>query len=79
MAMKTSYTTPWDTIEWSAIGEMLERAKEHLSVAAPAGYTVGWNVGAVAGQEIFHAHMHVIARFNGEESAGNGPHAALKA
>ena len=39
---------------------------------APAGYNVGWNSGAVAGQEVFHAHMHVIPRFADEPLAGKG-------
>lgn len=63
--------------EWSAIGGMMGSARERLSGFEPDGYTIGWNVGAVAGQEIFHAHMHVIARFDDEESAGRGLHSAL--
>jgi len=38
----------------------------------PDGYTVGWNCGAVAGQEINHAHLHVIPRFKKEPYAGRG-------
>ena len=38
----------------------------------PAGYNVGWNNGAVAGQEVFHAHLHVIPRFPDEPLAGKG-------
>lgn len=38
----------------------------------PAGYNVGWNNGAVAGQSVFHAHMHVIPRFADEPLAGRG-------
>lgn len=72
--------TPFEmtTQEWSAIGGILSDAKEHLSSTSPDGYTIGWNVGSAAGQEVFHAHMHVIARFRYEESAGRGLHAALK-
>ncbi|MCY3737300.1 MAG: HIT family protein [Gemmatimonadaceae bacterium] len=36
----------------------------------PQGYNLGWNCGAVAGQTVFHAHLHVIPRFAAE------PHAA---
>ena len=45
---------------------------------APDGYNVGWNCGAVAGQEVAHAHMHLIGRFNDEPLAGRGIRWALK-
>ena len=32
----------------------------------PAGYNIGMNCGAVAGQTIFHAHIHLIPRFTGD-------------
>ena len=38
----------------------------------PQGYNVGWNCGAVAGQTVFHAHLHVIPRYAGEPHAGRG-------
>ena len=47
-------------------------ARTHLSAANPDGYTIGWNVGPVAGQEVMHAHLHVIARFYDEPLAGQG-------
>ena len=33
---------------------------------------MGWNCGAVAGQTVFHAHLHVIPRYAGEPYAGKG-------
>lgn len=45
---------------------------------SPAGYNVGWNAGAVAGQEVFHAHLHVIPRFAQEPLAGKGIRSLLK-
>jgi histidine triad (HIT) family protein len=45
---------------------------------APDGYNVGWNCGRVGGQEVFHAHLHVIPRFRQEPLAGQGIRAALK-
>lgn len=36
----------------------------------PAGYNIGWNCGPVAGQEVMHAHLHVIPRFWQEPLAG---------
>ena len=37
---------------------------------SPSGYNLGWNCGSVAGQEVMHAHLHVIPRFNDEPLAG---------
>ena len=45
---------------------------------SPDGYNVGWNCGRVGGQEIFHAHMHVIPRFRHEPFAGKGIRSLLK-
>jgi histidine triad (HIT) family protein len=44
----------------------------------PAGYNLGWNCGATAGQTLFHAHLHVIPRFAAEPLAGQGIRALLK-
>jgi diadenosine tetraphosphate (Ap4A) HIT family hydrolase len=44
----------------------------------PAGYNVGWNCGSTGGQDLFHAHMHVIPRFTQEPLAGKGIRALLK-
>ena len=38
----------------------------------PDGYNIGWNVGKVAGQEVAHAHMHIIPRYSDEPYAGRG-------
>lgn len=40
--------------------------KEHN----PDGYNIVWNTGSAAGQHMFHAHLHVIPRFNDEPLAG---------
>lgn len=59
--------------EWQATFVLLQEAKEFLDKEYhPQGYNVGWNVGHVGGQEIFHAHMHVIPRFEDEPLAGKG-------
>ena len=53
--------------------ELLKIAKVALdSELRPEGYNVGWNSGHVAGQHIFHAHMHVFPRFKGEQHEGRG-------
>jgi diadenosine tetraphosphate (Ap4A) HIT family hydrolase len=66
--------TPFDMTaeEWQQMPEMLALAKSHLSPLKPDGFTIGWNVGAVGGQHVFHTHLHVIARFADEPNAGKG-------
>jgi diadenosine tetraphosphate (Ap4A) HIT family hydrolase len=32
----------------------------------PDGYNIGVNVGAAAGQSIFHVHIHIIPRYKGD-------------
>jgi diadenosine tetraphosphate (Ap4A) HIT family hydrolase len=59
--------------EWAATFALLKRAKALLDAEyQPDGYNVGWNNGSVAGQEIFHVHLHVIPRFADEPLAGKG-------
>jgi histidine triad (HIT) family protein len=64
--------------EWLDVHDLLQRAKLHLAPAKPDGFTVGWNIGAAAGQEVMHAHLHVIARFADEPLAGQGLRHHLK-
>jgi diadenosine tetraphosphate (Ap4A) HIT family hydrolase len=59
--------------EVTATFELLNEAKVQLDQRyRPDGYTVGWNCEAVAGQEVFHAHLHVVPRFADEPYAGRG-------
>ncbi len=59
--------------EWAATFSLLKEAKERLDAEhGPQGYNVGWNSGSVGGQEIFHAHLHVIPRYADEPLAGKG-------
>jgi mutator protein MutT len=39
---------------------------------SPDGYNIGINVGAVAGQTVFHLHVHVIPRYKGDVSEPKG-------
>jgi len=72
--------TPFELtpVEFAALPEMLERARQHLAGHAPNGFTVGWNVGAAGGQEVFHTHLHIIARFDHAPDAGVGIRRVLK-
>jgi diadenosine tetraphosphate (Ap4A) HIT family hydrolase len=67
-------TTPFEMLaeEWQEMPEMLALAKSHLERFGPDGFTIGWNVGAVGGQHVFHTHLHIIARFANEPNAGQG-------
>lgn len=59
--------------EWTATFDLLRKAKRFLDRKyKPQGYNVGWNVGIVGGQEVFHAHLHVIPRYEDEPLAGRG-------
>ena len=59
--------------EWDSTYTLLKKVKEYLDEKhCPDGYSVGWNVGGVGGQSIFHAHLHIIPRYNDEPFAGKG-------
>jgi histidine triad (HIT) family protein len=65
--------------EIAATFALLSRVKAWMDREfAPDGYNVGWNCGGVGGQDVFHAHMHVIPRFRQEPLAGKGIRALLK-
>ena len=65
--------------EIAATFALLSRVKAWMDREfAPDGYNVGWNCGRVGGQDVFHAHMHVIPRFRQEPLAGKGIRALLK-
>jgi diadenosine tetraphosphate (Ap4A) HIT family hydrolase len=50
-----------------SIWKLVEEVKEVLNTRFhPDGYNVGVNVGAAAGQTIFHVHVHVIPRYEGD-------------
>jgi histidine triad (HIT) family protein len=65
--------------EIAATFHLLARVKEWMDGRfSPDGYNIGWNCGRIGGQEIFHAHLHVIPRFRQEPLAGKGIRALLK-
>ncbi len=72
--------TPFDLSddEWQSTRRLLASAKRLLDTEGPDGYSVGWNVHPVGGQDIPHAHLHVIGRFADEPLAGQGIRHALK-
>ncbi|TGE33547.1 HIT family protein [Desulfosporosinus sp. Sb-LF] len=53
--------------EMASVGALLTRVKIILDDRFhPDGYNIGANVGIAAGQTIFHWHVHVIPRYNGD-------------
>ncbi|OIJ09316.1 diadenosine tetraphosphate hydrolase [Anaerobacillus arseniciselenatis] len=55
------------TEEREAINELLEQGKSLLEEKyQPDGYNIGINCGETAGQTIFHVHVHLIPRYEGD-------------
>lgn len=66
--------TPFDLSveEWAALQPLVHQARDILAGHSPDGFNLGWNVGRAGGQEVFHAHLHIFARFEDEPYAGFG-------
>jgi ATP adenylyltransferase len=60
--------------EWAAAHRLAIRLAADLQAADPtiAGFNFGANDGAAAGQTIFHCHLHLIPRRNGDHPAPRG-------
>jgi diadenosine tetraphosphate (Ap4A) HIT family hydrolase len=53
--------------ERDAMVSLLDHARDHAHRNhAPAGYNIGINEGAAAGQSILHLHVHLIPRYPGD-------------
>ncbi|MDQ7095414.1 HIT family protein [Desulfosporosinus sp. PR] len=48
---------------WNLVQEVKEMLDRRFQ---PVAYNIGANVGAAAGQTVFHAHVHVIPRYQGD-------------
>jgi histidine triad (HIT) family protein len=58
---------------------LLNKVKKYLDKKYnPDGYSLGWNIGKVSGQVIFHSHLHIMPRYNDEPLAGKGIRYFLK-
>ena len=62
--------TPEDQQE--LLGALDVAREEILKRHQPDGFNVGWNVGAAAGQTVFHLHVHVIPRYAGDVADPRG-------
>ena len=72
---KSHVKSPFDLSveEWLATKNLMDRIKSYIDEKyKPDGYNLGWNVGAVAGQEVEYAHLHIIPRYKDEPYAGRG-------
>lgn len=56
-----------------ALFELADAAKSWLdSGFHPDGFNLGVNVGEVAGQTVFHVHLHLIPRYRGDVATPRG-------
>jgi diadenosine tetraphosphate (Ap4A) HIT family hydrolase len=59
--------------EVADIWKVVEQVISHLQTEYnPDGFNIGTNLGASAGQTVFHCHVHVIPRFVGDTANPRG-------
>ena len=78
---KTQVETPFDLSEkeWVDTQKIMNEIKAYLDEKyKPDGYNLGWNVGEVGGQNVAHAHFHILPRYKDEPYAGKGIRAWIK-
>ena len=65
--------------EIQAFYSLTNKIKELLDEEfKPDGYNIGINIGVVAGQTIFHLHIHIIPRYKGDVENPRGGIRKLK-
>lgn len=78
---KRHIATPFEINEkeWAQLHKLLPTFKQLIdNPDKPSGYNLGWNVHATGGQHVFHAHLHIVARYDDEPLAGKGIRHAFK-
>jgi diadenosine tetraphosphate (Ap4A) HIT family hydrolase len=59
--------------EYTDAFDLVRRVKDILQEKfQPQGLNVGVNCGEAAGQSVFHAHIHIIPRYNGDVPSPRG-------
>ncbi len=65
--------------EWHALHTLLDKMKTLVDDKdKPTGYNLGWNIHKTGGQNVTHAHLHLLARYDDEPLAGKGIRYAFK-
>jgi len=60
-------------VEYADAFNLVRRVKDILQERfAPQGFNVGVNCGEVAGQSVWHAHIHLIPRYTGDVPSPRG-------
>lgn len=78
---KRHIETPFEIneAEWASLHKLLHKMKKLVDdKELPSGYNIGWNVYKTGGQNVAHAHLHVLARYDDEPLAGKGIRYAFK-
>lgn len=65
--------------EWNSLHTLLNQMKKIVDEKdKPEGYNLGWNINKIGGQNVPHAHLHLLARYKDEPLAGKGIRYAFK-
>lgn len=57
----------------AAVLSLVNESQQAIArLSQPHGFNIGINVGAAAGQTVFHAHVHVIPRYLGDVADPRG-------
>jgi histidine triad (HIT) family protein len=65
--------------EWRELHSLLDRMKTLVDQKEqPKGYNLGWNIHQTGGQNVAHAHLHLLGRYEDEPLAGKGIRYAFK-
>ncbi len=78
---KRHIVTPFEINEeeWNSLQKIILKVKDLVDQKEkPEGYNMGWNIEPVGGQNVAHAHLHLMARYKDEPLAGKGIRSAFK-